>query len=220
MEANVNPLRDLEIINTELILKDLETIEKRFASFEKEVRTGDKQKIKDLEILKTIKENLNKNILTINSGEIAAEPVVKELNLLTAKKVIYLLNGKPDDVDEELKNKIKSLNADYLIVDLANASDIGVLIKKAYDILELISFFTTGEDETRAWTIKKESKAPQAAGEIHSDFEKKFIRAEVINWQKLLEAGSWNSAKQKGWLRIEGKDYIVQEGDVMVIRHG
>jgi ribosome-binding ATPase YchF (GTP1/OBG family) len=208
-------------------------VEKRLVSLEKEIRTGDKQKIKDSEILKTIKENLDKNILIINLGEIAVEPVIKELNLLTAKKVIYLLNGKPDDVGEELKNKIRSLNADYLIIDLANASDIGVLIKKAYDILGLISFFTTGEDETRAWTIKKESKAPQAAGEIHSDFEKKFIRAETINWQKLLAASEgaslapqgretdpWHNAKQKGWLRIEGKDYIVQEGDVMVIRHG
>ena len=103
---------------------------------------------------------------------------------------------------------------------MANARDIDELIKKAYEILGLISFFTTGEDETRAWTIKKNLKAPQAAGEIHSDFEKKFIRAEVINWQKLLEASSWNSAKQKSWLRLEGKEYEVQDGDVMVVRHG
>ena len=222
IENEVNPLKDLEIINTELILKDLETIEKRFISLEKEIRTGDKQKLKDLEILKIIKENLNKNILAINLGEIAAEPAVKGLNLLTAKKVIYLLNGKPDDVNEELKNKIKSLNADYLIVDLSmfDVNSVNELIKKAYEILGLISFLTTGEDETRAWTIKKESKAPQVAGEIHTDFEKKFIKAEVINWQKLLEAGLWNNAKQKGLIRLEGKEYIVQDGDVMVIKHG
>lgn len=232
IEAEVNPLRDLEIINTELILKDLETVEKRFVSLEKEAKTGDKQKIKDLEILKIIKENLNKNILAINSGEIVAEPVIKELNLLTAKKVIYLLNGKPDDVSEELKNKIKffppkadqprAKNADYLIMDLAsfNSANIDELIKKAYEILGLISFLTTGEDETRAWTIKKETKAPQAAGEIHTDFEKKFIKAEVIEWSRLLEAGSWQQAKQKGLVRLEGKEYIVQDGDVMVIKHG
>ena len=94
------------------------------------------------------------------------------------------------------------------------------MIKKTYGILGLISFFTTGEDETKAWTIKKGSKAPQAAGEIHSDFEKKFIRAEAINSQKLLEVGGWNQAKQKGQLCLEGKDYIVEDGDVMVIRHG
>lgn len=222
IEAEVNPLRDLEIINTELILKDLETVEKRLNSIEKEVRTGDKQKLKNSEILKTIKENLNKNILAINSGEIVAEPVIKELNLLTAKKVIYLLNGKPDDVSEELKNKIKSLSADYLIMNLtaSDAVNIGELIKKAYEILGLISFLTTGEDETRAWTIKKETKASQAAGEIHTDFEKKFIKAEAIEWSRLLEAGSWQQAKQKGLIRLEGKEYIVQDGDVVVIKHG
>ena len=109
-----------------------------------------------------------------------------------------------------------------MIVDLSmfDVNSVNELIKKAYEILGLISFLTTGEDETRAWTIKKESKAPQAAGEIHTDFEKKFIKAEVINWQKLLEAGLWNNAKQKGLIRLEGKEYIVQDGDVMVIKHG
>ncbi len=223
VETEVNPLRDLEIINVELILKDLETVEKRFASLEKEIRTGDKQKTKDLEILKTIKENLNKNILITNSGkEIINEQIVRELNFLTAKPQIYLLNGDEEDVDLELKEKIKSLGADYLIINLSmsDVDNIDKLVKKAYEVLGLISFLTTGEDETRAWTIKKETKAPQAAGEIHTDFEKKFIKAEVINWQKLLEAGSWTQAKQKGWLRLEGKEYEVQDGDVMVIKHG
>lgn len=220
IETDVNPLRDLKIVNTELILKDLETVEKRLNSIEKEVRTGVQQKIKDLEILKTIKENLSKNILAINSREIVAEPIIKELNLLTAKKTIYLLNGKPEDANDELKNMIKLLNADYLIVDLASAENIDELIKKAYGILGLISFLTTGEDETRAWTIKEGVKAPQAAGAIHTDFEKKFIKAEVINWEKLLDSGSWNSARQKGFIRLEGKEYIVQDGDVIVVRHG
>ncbi|MDP3015086.1 MAG: redox-regulated ATPase YchF [bacterium] len=222
VENEVNPLKDLKIINTELILKDLETVEKRFISLEKEIRTGDKQKIKDLEILKTVKENLNKNILPINSGEIAAEPAVKELNLLTAKPQIYLLNGGEEDVDSELKEKIKSLGADYLIINLSTSDvdNIDKLIKKAYEILGLISFLTTGEDETRAWTIKKGIKAPQAAGEIHTDFEKKFIKAEVIEWSRLLEVGSWQQAKQKGLIRLEGKEYIIQDGDVVVIKHG
>lgn len=220
IEADVNPLRDLEIINTELILKDLETVEKRLSGLEKEARAGAQQKFKDLEILKTIKENLSKNILAINSGKIAAEPIVKELNLLTAKKVIYLLNGKQEDASDELKNAINALNADYLIVDLTSVENIDELIKKAYEILGLISFLTTGEDETRAWTIIKGETAPQAAGAIHTDFEKKFIKAEAINWEKLLDSGSWNSARQKGFIRLEGKEYIIQDGDVIVIRHG
>jgi ribosome-binding ATPase YchF (GTP1/OBG family) len=221
VEEKVDPMRDLEIINAELVLKDLETVEKRLAKLEGEARSGDKQKQKDLEIAQKIKTILEDNQLANKAGEeILNEAVVKEMNLLTAKKQIYLLNGGEDDMSEELKNKIKSLNADYLIIDLANASDVGVLIKKAHDILGLISFFTTGEDETRAWTVKKGTKASQAAGEIHSDFEKKFIRAEVISYEELLEAGSWNNAKQRGRLRLEGKDYIVQDGDVMIIRHG
>lgn len=225
VEEKVDPLRDLEIINTELILKDLETVEKRLAKLEGEARSGDKQKIKDLETAKKIKEILDKNILAANLGEeILLQPIAKEMNLLTAKRQIYLLNGKESDAGEELirrlADKIKSLNADYLIIDLANAENINELINKAYKILGLMSFFTTGEDESRAWTIKKGSKTPQAAGEIHSDFEKKFIRAEVVNWQKLLEAGNWGAAKQKGLLRLEGKDYTVEDGDVMIIRHG
>ncbi len=220
VETEVNPLRDLEIINTELILKDLETVEKRIISLEKEARAGDKQKIKNLEIIKKIRDGLAKNIITPCSDE--NEEAIKELNLLTVKPQIYLLNGEAGDVSEELKNKIKSLNADYLIINLT-ASDVVMikeLIRKTYEILGLISFLTTGEDETRAWTIKNETKAPQAAGEIHGDFEKKFIKAEAINWQKLIEAGSWASAKQKGLVRLEGKEYIVQDGDVMIIKHG
>lgn len=223
IETDVDSLRDLEIINTELILKDLETVEKRLVSLEKESKAGDKQKIKDLEILKKIRDGLNKNILIINlDKEIADAPIVKGLNFLTAKPQIYLLNGDENDVSPELKEKIKFLGADYLIIDLSmsDIDSINKLIKKTYDILGLISFITTGEDETRAWTIKKETKAPGAAGEIHGDFEKKFIKAEVLNWQKLIEAASWASAKQKGLIRLEGKEYVVQDGDVMVIKHG
>lgn len=221
VEEKIDPLRDLEIINTELVLKDLETVEKRLAKLEGEARNGDKQKIKDLEIIKKIKIALENNQLANSVEEsFLSEAVVKEMNLLTAKKQIYLLNGKEEDVKEDLKLKIQNLKADYLVIDLASAQNIDALIRKAYEILGLMSFFTAGEDETRAWTIKKESKAPQAAGEIHSDFEKKFIRAETIDCRKLLEAGGWAQAKQKGWLRLEGKDYIVQDGDVMVVRHG
>ena len=220
-EKGIDPERDIEIINTELIIKDLDTVSKRINSLEKESRSGDKQKAKDAEILKELKEGLEKGILARNVREgISLEPVVKEIQLLTAKGQIYLLNGSESDVSDSLKEKISALKAGYVVCDLASAVDLGDLIRKAYEILGLISFFTTGEDETRAWTIRNGAKAPEAAGAIHTDFEHKFIRAEVIGADKLVEAGSWNGAKQKGWLRVEGKDYIVVDGDVMVIRHG
>ncbi|MBI1838995.1 MAG: redox-regulated ATPase YchF [Candidatus Colwellbacteria bacterium] len=221
VENNVNPMRDIEIINSELILKDLENVGNRRQRLEKEAKTGDKQKAKDLETLKKVYEGLNNGLIASKlDKEIISEPIIEELNLLTAKAQIYLLNGLENEVDEALKSKIKSLGADYLILDLNSVSEANALITKAYEVLGLISFLTTGEDETRAWTIGKTTKAPQAAGVIHSDFEDKFIRAEVVNWVKLLEAGSWFAAKQKGWLRIEGKDYIVEDGDVIEVRHG
>lgn len=220
VEESVNPERDIDIINLELIFKDLETVEKRIGSLEKEAR-GDKKKEKSLMIMKKLKEELLADRMANSlSEDIKEEAAVKELNLLTSKPQIYLLNGEKADVSENLKNKIKNLGADFLIFNLAEASDIGELIKKSYEILGLISFFTTGPDETRAWTIKKGIKAPEAAGAIHTDFEKKFIRAEVINWQELLNVGGWALARQKGKLRLEGKEYIFQDGDVTEIRHG
>src|SRR3989344_1430295 len=199
VENSVDPLRDFEILNAELALKDLETLEKVWKKAEGEAKIGNKNAEKDLEALKQAKAALEAgNLLTGERYALIRTNVrISELNLLTTKK------------------KIADLGGSYLVADLSVEPDLGELIKKAYEILGLISFFTTGEDETRAWTIKKNLKAPQAAGEIHSDLEKKFIRAEVINWQKLLEASSWNSAKQKGWLRLEGKEYEVQDGDVM-----
>jgi hypothetical protein len=221
VENSVNPIRDIDTINTELALKDLDTVEKRFGKLEGEARTGDKQKMKELEIVKKAKDALGEDKLIFNLGkDFINEPAIKELNLLTAKQQIYLLNGKEGDVSEELKSKIKSLNADYIVMDLSSAQNLDDLIKKAYQVLNLISFLTTGEDETRAWTIENGYKAPQAAGVIHTDFEHKFIKAEVIDWKKLLEATSWSGAKQKGWLRLEGKEYVVKDGDVVVIKHG
>lgn len=232
VEGNADPVRDIEIIKTELILKDLETVEKRLGKLESETRSGDKKKIKDFEILKELKANLNESAATMTRhSALVSEPVVKEANLLSVKPQIILLNGSEEDVGENLKFKIKELGADYLVANLSSCDDdnIEILIQKAYQILNLISFFTTGEDETRAWTIARGAKAPEAAGAIHTDFENKFIRAEVIFWEKLIEAGSpsansgqspWAIAKQRGWLRLEGKGYTVQDGDVMVIRHG
>jgi len=221
VENSVDPVRDMEIINTELALKDLETLEKNFKKIEGEARTGNKEAQKALVVFQEAKTALEKGELLFKNHPNILESVrMKELNLLTAKPQIYLLNGKEKDASKELIEKIKNLGADYVVTDLGGGVNLNELIKKAYKILGLISFFTTGEDETRAWTIKQGAKAPEAAGTIHTDFEKKFIRAEVVNWQKLLEAGSWSAAKQKGWMRLEGKEYVAQDGDVMEIRHG
>lgn len=217
IENSVDPERDMGIINTELIIKDLETVEKRIGSLEKETRTGDKKAVKNLEVLKTLKAELLQDKL---ATKFADEEIVRDLQLLTAKKQLYLLNGDESDVKDSLKEKIKNLGADYVCLNLATSEDFSGLIKKSYEILDLISFLTTGEDETRAWTIKRGMKAPEAAGTIHTDFEYKFIRAEVVNWQKLLECGSWAKAREKAQLRLEGKEYVVQDGDVLVIRHG
>ncbi len=254
VEGNVDPLRDLEIINSELALKDLETIEKRLKSLEAEKKSGDKKAAKNFEILSKIREELGAgnlamkylpelNTSTDAQGFAQAKEIIRELQLLTAKKQIYLLNGSPSeifagaktwegkfDAPHALLDKIKELGGDYIIADLASADAVPELIKKSYETLGLISFFTTGEDETRAWTIEKGTLAPQAAGVIHTDFEKNFIRAEVVSYENLMAAahsissgqaqGAWNQAKQKGLIRLEGKEYEVKDGDVMVIRHG
>ena len=221
VENSIDPVRDMEIINAELALKDLETIEKVLKKVEGEAKTGKKEAQKDLEILTAAQKALQ-------NGELLNQPQhsnvlknirMKELNLLTGKRQIYLLNGKPEDVSHELRHKIGELGADFVIADLSNLSELPEFITHAYKILNLISFFTTGEDETRAWTIEKGTLAPQASGVIHTDFEKKFIRAEVINWQKLLEVGGWTQAKAKGLIWAEGKEYVIQDGDVMVVRH-
>ena len=222
VENTVDPLRDIDTINTELILGDLDTVEKRIGKLEGEARTGDKSKIKELEVVKQLEKQLSENKpLYLLAKETIENPGVKSLNLLTAKPQIYLLNGSSDDVSEQLKDKItKELKSDYIVSDLGVNPDLAGLIKKAYEILNLISFFTTGEDETRAWTVINGWKAPQAAGTIHTDFENKFIRAEIVFWKDLVDFGGWSQAKQKGKIRLEGKDYVVKDGDVMVVRHG
>lgn len=217
VEGAPDPLRDLEIINSELALKDLDTIEKRLKKLEGEARTGDKAAIKNLETINKVKTVLNKGRLAL---EFRDEPIVKELMLLTAKRQLYLLNGEESEIPSGLLEKIKSLGADYVLADLSKENSVSQLIKKAYEILDLISFLTTGEDETRAWTIVRGEKAPQAAGAIHTDFEKNFIRAEVVSYEDLIKSGGWAQAKQKGLIRLEGKEYVVKDGDVMVIRHG
>jgi hypothetical protein len=223
VENSVDAVRDLDIILTELILKDLDAVEKRYAKAEAEARTGKKEAIAERDALAKIKKLLEEG-KPADAEPIPAIAALRELNLLTAKRRIFLLNGTEDDVPDALKTKIAELGGDYLAIDLAAAdvgsAEVAALIKKAYSVLGLISFFTTGEDETRAWTIEKGMLAPQASGVIHTDFESKFIRLEVVAGDKLLEAGGWSAAKQKGWVRVEGKEYEVKDGDVVVVRHG
>jgi ribosome-binding ATPase len=228
VENSVDPVRDMEIINLELILKDLAAVTGRLVRVEAEARSGKKEALADKVILERLKKSLEDGVLPISNAELTAE--IKEnarfndLNLLTLKRQLYLLNGTEADVPTALIEKITSVGAEYLVADLSSedtgAASIPQLVKKAYHVLDLISFFTTGEDETRAWTIERGTKAPQASGVIHSDFEAKFIRLEVVPTDKLLEAGGWSKAKQKGWLRVEGKEYVVADGDVVEVRHG
>lgn len=221
VEEKVDPVRDIEIINAELILKDIETLDRRIATAEKDAKTGDKERAREYQILKDLRAVLdNGGLANTFSEELLLHPVVRELQLLTAKKQIYLLNGADGDVSEELKAKIADLDSDYFVVDLSVDPDIGGLIQKAYEILGLISFLTTGEKESRAWTVREGMRSPEAAGVIHTDFEKKFIKADVIYWEDLLAAGSWVTAKQAGKVRLEGKEYVVKDGDVVEIKHG
>lgn len=164
--------------------------------------------------------------LEIVFGELKAkdEEAKEKVNLLSVKPQLILLNGNESEAEETLINKIKSLNHPYLVIDLKKEELGEENLKKIFEafckLLKLITFYTANENEARSWFVKNGTLAPQAAGAVHTDFQAKFIRAEVINCQKLLEAGGWNEAKQKGWLRLEGKDYVVEDGDVVVIRHG
>ena len=220
VENSVDPVRDIEIVNTELALKDMEVLEKRIDRAARDAKTGDKEKKRELDLLESLKNQLDSGVL-INTldKDLLEEPVVKELGLLTSKPQLFLINGSESDVTDALKNKLKELKSEYIVADLAEGADIDELVRRAYSILGLISFFTTGEKETRAWTVRGGAKAPEAAGVIHTDFEEKFIRAEVINWEELLKAGGWNEAKGKGLIRIEGKEYVTKDGDVLIIRH-
>lgn len=233
LEKGINPKRDLEIIEIELLMKDLETVEKVLIKLEKERKLRDKEKIKKLNLLKKIKENLTmgKGIFNLSLSEIE-DLLIKEFQFLSQKPIIYLFNiNKPEklEIDEELKSKIGSQNlllnlkleeeiselSVKEIKELNLKSSLDQLILACYNILDLITFFTIIGKETRAWTIKRGAESPEAGGKVHSDFEKKFIRAEVINWQELIEASSWKKAKELGLVKTVGREYLVQNGDVI-----
>lgn len=237
-QNKIDPIADKEILDTELILKDLETVGKRLESLAGDLKAGKKEALKESQVLNKIKKILDHGQILADQEWLEEErQVMKNYQLLTTKPRLYLLNGLEEEIPAEIKEKFQHHQWPYLVVDVISEleaagmtmeerknlglpalSGLDQLIQKSYQILNLITFLTTGPDETRAWTIKNGAKAPAAAGVIHTDFEKGFIRAEVINWQDLIKAGSEVAAKEKGLLRIEGKEYVVNDGDVMHFR--
>lgn len=247
VDGKINPLKDIEVINLELILADIQTVTKRLANLNKEVKANKKEAILESEFLSKIKVALDAGKLasTVVPDEFEI-PFIKSMHLLTSKPFMYVLNKKAGgkNLDEINDDRYKALieffkqnNSKWVIVDAGiehelkdiddkdkkelreglGAKDDGIndLIKKGYELLNLITYFTTGEKETRAWTIGRGWTAPEAGTAIHGDFKDKFIRAEVIEWDKLIDAGSFGNAREKGLIRTEGKEYIVKDGDVM-----
>ncbi len=224
VEGSVSPVRDIETIQLELVMADLQTVEKRLIKNEKELKSGSKIAQEQKMILEKIK-------LVLEAGDLASKvnlsndelKLINDLHLLTLKPIIFVFNTKDEMESEDAIGVGINLAFEAELADMSEEearefqkeSHLSDLIKMAYAVLGLITFFTTGEDETRGWTIKAGWTAPQAGSAIHTDFENKFIRAEVINWQKLLECGSWSDAKNKGLLRTEGKEYVVADGDVI-----
>ncbi|MFA6973531.1 MAG: redox-regulated ATPase YchF [Parcubacteria group bacterium] len=228
----IDPEHDMEIINTELILADLETVGKVKIRLEKEVRGNKKGAAEQLEVLNKIRENLEAGKLAnetkLDLDEENAQMIVRELSLLTMKPFLFIYNVA--DINQKLSDNLENRNHIKLDIKIEEeliemskeeaaemdiTSNIDQLIVEAYKLLGLITYFTTGKVETRAWTIQKGWNAPMAGTAIHTDFKDKFIRAEIIAWDKLLEAGSWAKARELGTLRVEGKDYIMQDGDVV-----
>jgi ribosome-binding ATPase len=239
VSGKVDPKRDVETIAIELGLADLQTVGKRLESITKEIKSGSREAA-----LKKVA--LEKYQRVLSEGKMASEAnlsdeelkAIKDLRLLTTKPCLYVANVEENkigafstmDIDDRnlipVSAKIESELAELPLAERIDyLKDLGMtetgldrIIKSAYKILGLITFITAGPKESKAWTVPNGTKAPQAAGVIHTDFEKGFIRAEVIEWNKLLEAGGYGPARDKGWLRIEGKEYIIQDGDVVHFR--
>lgn len=250
VEGSVDPIRDIETINLELIFSDLEVLERRMQKTSKLARSGDKASKEQMVILEKIKTHLedNKPVRTMEFNEDESE-FVKSLFLITSKPVLYATNISEEDLssgntENDMVKKVKQYadeeNSEVIVVcgkleeelstlddeeKLEMLSEYGLeesgldkLIHASYKLLGLMSFLTAGQQEVRAWAIRMETKAPQAAGKIHTDIERGFIRAEIISYDKLIECGSEVSAKEKGYYRLEGKDYIMQEGDIVNFR--
>jgi len=249
VSGSVDPKRDIETINLELILSDLEILDRRIDRTAKAAK-GDKSLLTELEFLKRLKTELE-NGVSARAVEADGDEkaILADIGLLSAKPVIYACNMSEDDfasniennerykavceiakaegaevlpICAELEAEISSLSKEEKEMFLSDAGiesgGLDMLIQRSYSLLGLISYLTAGEPEVRAWTIKKGTKAPQAAGKIHSDFERGFIRAEVISFDELMACGSMQAAKEKGKIRSEGKDYVMQDGDIVLFR--
>ena len=250
VDGSVDPVRDIETINLELIFSDIEILERRISKTVRGAR-NDKTLAKELELLNRLKTHLEEGNLAITyqTDDEDEQKWLAEYNLLTSKPVIFAANVSEDDLADdgasnsyvqEVREHAKEQHSEVFVIcaqieqEIAELEDdekkmfledLGLtesglekLIKASYRLLGLISYLTAGETETRAWTIKVGTKAPQAAGKIHSDFERGFIRAEVVNYKDLLECGSLSAAKEKGLVGLEGKDYVVKDGDVILFR--
>ena len=251
VDGSIDPLRDIETINLELIFSDIEILERRISKAVRAAR-NDKTVAKELELMEKIKAHLEEGKLAKSFDESLDEEEEKwfaDYNLLTAKPVIFAANVTEDDLADEaagngnvqavreyaqkedcevfvvcaqIEQEIAELDDEEkkMFLEELGLSESGLekLIKASYRLLGLISYLTAGEPEVRAWTIKKGTKAPQAAGKIHSDFERGFIRAEVVSYTDLMDCGTYASAREKGLVRLEGKDYVVQDGDIILFR--
>ena len=249
VDGNIDPIRDIEVINIELIMSDLEIIDNRINKIEKKaLTTKNKEDLKELELIKRIKNNLEKNIparaLDYDEEELK---ILSSFNLITQKPIIYVANVSEEDITNngnqyvdkvieyakkensesvmicaKIESELAELNDDDKILFLQelgiDESGLDKLIKKTYNLLGLATYFTVGADEVKAWTFKKGMKAPACAGLIHTDFERGFIRAEVMSYEDLIKYKSENHVKEAGKMRLEGKDYIMQDGDICYFR--
>lgn len=248
VDGSVNPVRDIETINLELIFADIETVNKRLEKAKKNLK-ADKKFQEEIDVLEKVKENLESGI-SIRSVDFKEEEkiLIKDMFLLTSKPILYIANVDENDlenpdnnifvkqvkeyannehseviplcikIEEELSGLEKEDKKEMLEALGIEESGLDKVIKKSYDLLGLMSFLTAGEPEVRAWTIKKGTKAPEAAGKIHSDIQRGFIRAEVVSYDDLIREGSMLSAKEKGLVRSEGKEYIMQDGDIVLFK--
>lgn len=246
VHGNVDAKRDIEVIESELLLADMQTVTKRVEKARSEAKSGDKEKVVYAELVERLEKTLGEGTLAINA-QLTEEERAKlaDLHLLTAKPLLYILNVNEDQIKEIEADKLRqnlglpehaplvpiSAKIESELVEFEDEeakayleemglkeTGLNLLIAEAYRTLGLITYLTAGPKEVRAWTIKRGIKAPQAAGVIHTDFEKGFIKAEVIQWDKLVETGNEARAREKGWIRQEGKEYVVRDGDVMHFR--
>lgn len=248
VDGNINPLRDIETINLELIFADIETIEKRLERARKQLK-ADKKAQNEIDVLEKIKQTLEagKSARTVELSD-EEKDYLKEVYLLTAKPILYIANVSEEQlenaeqdayvgqvkqyadtenatviplcvkIEEELSSLEPEDKTEMLEAIGLDESGLDKVVKASYDLLGLMSFLTAGEPEVRAWTIKKGTKAPEAAGKIHSDIQRGFIKAEVVSYDDLMREGSMNAVREKGLLRMEGKEYIMQDGDIVLFR--